>query len=173
MALTTIIMNTTMTAAQLNGEIAFASRSNYLNQLQNYLAGTSTGCYSASFSNYVGATQSTGTITFTGAATAAQTMTIAGVTFTARASGATGNEFNLNATPATQAANLVAAVNASSNLTGIVTASNVLGVVTFTAVVPGTIGNAIGLTTSLSNSTVSGALLTGGTTGTVTTHSYL
>lgn len=97
----------------------------------------------------------TGTVTFTGAPSAAETMLIANVTFTARASGATGNEFNIGGSVSVTAANLAAAINASSNLAGIVTATSALGVVTITSIVPGPIGNGIQLSESLSNTTFS------------------
>lgn len=72
-----------------------------------------------------------------------ETCTVANITFTAETSGATGNQFNISATPATVAANFAAAINGSSDLKGIVTATSALGVVTLTSVVPGLIGNGI------------------------------
>ena len=110
------------------------------------------------------ATAASGTLTVsTGGSTAAQTCSIAGVTFTARASGATGNEFNVSATAATQATNMAAAINASSSLSGIVTASSSGGVVTITAATKGKVGNGIAISAgTLSNVVASGALLTGG-----------
>lgn len=110
------------------------------------------------------ATAASGTLTVaTGGSNADETCSIAGVTFTAKASGATGNQFNVSATAATQATNMAAAINASSNLAGIVTASAASGVVTITSAVKGVIGNGIAISAgTLSNVTASGALLTSG-----------
>lgn len=110
------------------------------------------------------ATAASGTLTVTSTGSLNnETCSIAGVTFTAKTSGATGNQFNISATPTTQAANMVAAINASSSLTNIVTASNVAGVVTITAAANAVIGNGIAISAgTLSNVTASGALLTGG-----------
>jgi hypothetical protein len=122
--------------------------------LINYLKAIQGGIRSGSITLYAGSVQNTAVITVTGAASNDETMVVCGVTFTAKTSGATGNEFNLSATPTTQATNMVTAFNASSDLTGIVTASNVAGVITLTAVVPGKVGNALVVTESLSNCTV-------------------
>lgn len=114
----------------------------------------------------VGAVQATGTLTVasTGSANGNQ-MSICNVLFTAVTSGATGNQFNISTTPATQAANMAAAFNASANLAGKVTASSNLGVVTFTAVTPGLMGNGLNLDEgSLANVTKSA--FSGGTDGT-------
>lgn len=110
------------------------------------------------------ATAATGTLTVaTGGSAADETCSIAGVTFTAKASGATGNQFNVSATAATQATNMATAINASASLTGIVTASASNGVVTITAAKKGLIGNGIAISEgTLANVTKSGALLTGG-----------
>lgn len=86
--------------------------------------------------------------TFTGDPTAGQAVTINGVTFTARASGAAANEFNIGGTPTLNAANLAAAINASTTarIIGTVGASSAAGVVTFFSIVPGSVG----LTTTIS-----------------------
>ena len=60
------------------------------------------------------ATMATLVVTFSGQPTADQAITIAGVTFTAKASGATGNQFNIGATPADTATNLKTAINSSA-----------------------------------------------------------
>lgn len=114
----------------------------------------------------VGAVQAVGTVTFSSTGpTNGQSGTIAGVEFTAVTSGATGNQFNISATPATVAANLAAAINASSDLAGIVTAESVSGVVHITAVVPGLIGNGLVLDAGdLANTVAAG--LAGGSDGT-------
>ena len=114
----------------------------------------------------VGATRATGTFTFSSTGpTNGQTCTIAGVTFTAVTSGATGNQFNISATPATVAANFATTVNRSTNLTGIAIATALLNVVTIFIVVPGAIGNGIPAAAgTLSNTVV--VTPAGGTEGT-------
>lgn len=141
-----------------------------LQNLENFIGGLSGGNYSASLEVKVGSIQASGLITSTGAATATEIFTLCNVVFTARASGAVGNEFNLSATVATQATNIAAAINASSNLTGIVTASSALGVVTVVSVVPGLIGNGLQLSEGLSNATITA--FSGGTDGTAHTLSF-
>lgn len=108
----------------------------------------------------------TGTITSTGSASNGETMTLANVTLTAKTSGAdpTAGEFDISATPTTQAANIALAINSDTDFAGIVTAKSALGVVTVTSVVPGLIGNGLDLTESLTNVTV--AAFSGGNEGT-------
>ena len=141
-----------------------------LQNLENYIGGLSGGNHKASLAVKVGAIQASGLITSTGAATATEIFTLCNVVFTARASGATGNEFNLSATVATQATNIAAAINASSDLTGIVTATSALGVVTVTSVVPGLLGNGFQLSEGLTNATITA--FSGGTDGTAHTLSF-
>jgi len=119
---------------------------------------------------YNGAVQNTATLTVSSTGSSNdETMVLCGVTFTAKTSGATGNQFNISTTPTTQAANMVAAFNASADLTGIVTAANVAGVVTITAVLPGKFGNALVVTESLTNValTTSFATAAAGSNGTI------
>lgn len=112
----------------------------------------------------IGGTQPTSTITFTGQPVATETCSINGVTFTARASGAVANEFNIGPTFNETAANLAAAVNASTSaaIQGQIRATVSGGVVTLTAVVPrsGTQGLAT-TTETLTNATTSGAFAGG------------
>lgn len=112
---------------------------------ENYIGALSGGSIiGASLAFQVGAVKASGTVTFTSTGpTNGQTCTLFGVTFTAVTSGATGNQFNINSTPATVAANMVTAINAATSLAGIVTATSLLGVVTISAVVPGKIGNGL------------------------------
>jgi hypothetical protein len=132
----------------------------------------------ANLFNRINIGESYGTITVnSGSVQAAATMTVsaggsgdgetcvvAGVTFTAKSSGASGNQFNVSATAATQASNMAAAFNASTDLAGIVTAAAVGAVVTITAVLPGVMGNGLVASDALANvATVSFA---GGTNGT-------
>jgi hypothetical protein len=134
-----------------------------LQSYENYFAGINGGTDRALINVAVGGVQATATMTSTGIATATEIFTIANVVFTARASGATGNEFNVSAVVATQAANIAAAVNASASLTGIVTATSSLGVVTFTAYYPGIAGNGLQFSEGLTNVTIT--QFTGGTAG--------
>jgi phage tail sheath gpL-like len=111
----------------------------------------------------MGETAATATITSTGAATATETFVLNGVTFTAVASGPSANEFVVSATVATQAANIAAAINESTSAGVLnVTATSSAGVVTLTCDIPGTIGNAMTLSETLTNVTISGANFSGG-----------
>lgn len=140
------------------------------NNFVDYLGGLTGGNLSgASLAFQVGATKATGTVTFSSTGpTNGQTCTLFGVTFTAVTSSATGNQFNINATPATVASNFATAVNAATSLSGIVTASALLGVVTLSAVVPGKIGNGLVMANvNLSNTVF--VTLANGADGTATT----
>lgn len=104
--------------------------------------------------------------TFTGAATAADTITINGVVFTARASAPAANEFVLSTNVTTGAANLAAAINASTTagIINTVRATSAAGVVTFYSVVPGPVGLNIPITEALNNFTLAATTFaTGGT----------
>lgn len=140
-----------------------------LNNFIAYLGGLSGGAIpGASLAFQVGAVQAAGTITSTGTATAAQTMTLLNVTLTARASNPAANEFVVSATPAVQAANIAAAINASASFAGKVTASALEGVVTVTSVVPGSVGNGLQIVNvNLGNVTV--GAFANGADGTATT----
>jgi hypothetical protein len=124
----------------------------------NYLQAINGGQQNGTLTVLTGATYATATLTSTGAATATETCSICNVTFTARASGATGNEFDVSATVATQATNIANAINNSTDLEGIVTAEAAAGVVTITAVAPGAIGNGLQISESLTNVTLSSFL---------------
>lgn len=106
----------------------------------------------------------TGAITFTGQPTANDTITINGHAITWKASGAAANEVNIGGSATLSAAALLAVINAAP-LTYLVTASGTALVLALQATTAGTSGNAITLTESTSNLTVSGATLTGGDTG--------
>ena len=140
-----------------------------LNNLLDYLGGVAGGNYMANLSILQGAVKASGTVTFASTGpTNGQTCTLFGVTFTAVTSGATGNQFNISATPATVAANIASAINAAASLAGIVTATSLLGVVTVRAVVPGKIGNGLVMANvNLSNTTISS--LANGSDGTAYT----
>ncbi len=106
----------------------------------------------------------TGAITFTGQPTANDTITIDGHVITWKATGAAANEVNIGLSATASAANLKAIINAAP-LTYLVTAAGDALVLELEATTPGSGGNAITLTESTSNLTVSGATLTGGDTG--------
>lgn len=141
-----IVINTPITADDFKSICPLAALGlPALQSLEQYFAMLQGGLQSTtSLKVLVGAVQAAGTFTFSSTGPANdETCIVAGVTFTAKTSGATGNQFNISATPATVASNFAAAVNASSSLSGIVTASALLGVVTLTAVVPGLVGNGL------------------------------
>lgn len=167
MSLTRLVISTELSADGFKSVCSLAPLGlDAVNNFHNYIGGVTGGNYPASLSFNVGAVKAAGTITFSSTGpTNNQTCTIGNVTFTAKTSGATGNQFNISATPATVAANLAAAINASASLSGIVTATSLLGVVTITAAVPGTLGNGI----QLANVDLSNAVfvaLSGGSDGT-------
>jgi hypothetical protein len=138
-----------------------------LNNFIDYLSGLSGGAQlGASLAFKLGCVQAAGTLTVaTGGSANNETCSICNITFTAKTSGATGNQFNISATAATQATSMAAAINASSDLTGKVTALAQNGVVTITSVVPGLLGNGMQLSAgTLANVTLSA--FAGGTDGT-------
>jgi len=140
------------TAAQIESIVNLTQGSQAaLQSYENYFAGINGGEFRATIDVEVGSVQAYATLTSTGSASNGETCSICNVTFTAETSGATGNQFNISATPATQAANIAAAINGSSDLAGIVTAAAVAGVVTITAVQPGTLGNGLQISESLTN----------------------
>ncbi len=116
-----------------------------------------------------GPVAATATITSTGTATAAETMLVCNQTLTAETSGAVAalGQFNISGTVATQAANIAAAINALPALKNQVSATSALGVVTVTSLVPGTIGNGLQISESLTN--VTATAFSGGTDATVIT----
>lgn len=116
----------------------------------------------ASLSINVGAVKAAGTLTVAAGGSANnETCTVCGITFTAKTTGATGNQFNISATAATQAQNMVTAFNASADLAGKVVASRENGVVTLTAVVPGVIGNGLQLSAGTLANVTLGAFANG------------
>lgn len=134
---------------------------------QNYIGALCGGNEMASLTFQVGAVQATGTIVSTGTAGNNETMKILNETLTAKTSGAVpaDGEFDISATPATQAANIALAINSVAALSGQVTAVAVEGTVTVTAVVPGIVGNGLELAdVNLANVAVTG--FSGGSDGT-------
>lgn len=176
MSLTRITTNTPDSATSVANHInpqATSPMQTKLN-LANWFQGMSMGTYPDATSVEIdtGAVKASATVTFSSTGPVNdETMTVAGVTITAKTSATPGAlEFTRSNTPNTDAVNLAALLNAHASFTGIVTAAvTATGVVTITAAVPGTIGNAIGLTESMTNTGVSGALLSGGLNGTQVT----
>jgi hypothetical protein len=103
-------------------------------------------------------------------AVATNAVTVNGVTFTAVASGATGNQWNIGGTDAISAANLAAAINASTTAG----AQNVIAalangsVVTIYSIASGAVGNLIAVTKTGVPITLSGANLASGDLTTMT-----
>lgn len=97
-------------------------------------------------------------ITSTGAASNNETFELNGVTFTAKSSGAVAanGEFDVSATPATQATNILAAIQAvaDTRVNGVVTAYRTAGVVTIVAI-DNTSSSGLNLTEACSNVTAS------------------
>lgn len=139
------------------------------NQLVNYLmsfvAGSRAGKYYVQTYNKDGVAAS-GTLTLA-SVVATNTCAVNGVTFTCVASAPTNVQFVKGGTDTVTAANLAAAINASTNpaLLGSVAATSTGAVVTVTAIEPGLSGNGYTLTAG-TNFTRSGANLTSGTTDT-------
>jgi hypothetical protein len=122
--------------------------------LAQYFAAIAGAVYAGKVHEVTGAIQAQATITVSaGGSSNNETMLLGNVTLTAKTSGAVAanGEFNISATAATQAASMVTAINTVSTLSGVVTATNTLGVITVTAVAPGTIGNGLQLSESLTN----------------------
>ena len=144
MSLQEITIDTDLSADQFKSIVPMPSSRAGALSLASYLRSLAGRIRTAFVSVKVGAVQAAGSIVVSaGGSSNNQTMTICGVTFTAKTSGATGNQFNVSATAATQASNMATAINASANLAGICTASAANGTVTLTAVVPGVIGNGL------------------------------
>lgn len=134
-----------------------------VNNMVDYFSGLSGGNVSgASLAWKVGCVKATGTLTVAAGGSANnETCTICNVTLTAKTSSTANNEFSVSATAATQAANMAAAINASTTLAGKVTASASLGVVTITSVVPGLVGNGLQLSAGTLANVTAGAFANG------------
>jgi phage tail sheath gpL-like len=112
------------------------------------------------------AVAATGNVTFTGLPVADETVTVAGTVFTAKASASTNVQFTIGASATATGANLATVLNAHPTVSQYLTASADSGVVTITAKQPGVAGNLVTLAESATNTTVSGANLTGGSEST-------
>lgn len=108
---------------------------------------------------YTPAVAATGNVTLTGLPVADETVTINGQIYVFKAAAAGALEVTIGADADATGSNLATKINANSI---VVTANNVAGVVTLTAITAGTSGNALTLAEAATNTTVSGATLTGG-----------
>lgn len=156
MSLVSLLMNLTDTKATFQsycrlGSTLAGDKFVSINQFIGYLGRMRDGSSNGTLAFQQGAVQAQATLTSTGAATATEVFVLQGVTFTARASGATGNEFNVSATPGTQAANMAAAINASTDANPYFIATSSAGVTTIKALYPGVFGNIYTLTETLTN----------------------
>lgn len=174
MSLTRLVINTpdsaTSVANHLNPQ-ATSKMQSKLN-LGNWFQGMSMGTYPDATEVILatGAVKASGTVTFSSTGPVNdETMVVAGATITAKTSATPGElQFTRSNTPNVNAVNLAALLNSHASFTGIVTAEvTATGVVTISAYVPGTIGNVITLTESMTNTAVSGSgVLASGSNGT-------
>ncbi len=170
MSITNIIINTVDTAAmvldQLDPQNAADSNMS-LGRLARYIDGLGDGAfYFNTVTEDVGATQATGTVTFSSVA-AGDTVTIGSTVYTGTNGTPNASQFQTNVTPSA-AADKVAAASLATKLNTWTTLSNVAAtaVVNVTAKHAGSLGNFIPLAISAHGS-VSGATLSGGAAGTV------
>jgi phage tail sheath gpL-like len=142
-------------------------------KLQDYIKKCVFGSHPAVIQTQINAVKASGTLTGD-TVIVTDAIAINGTSFACVASGASGNQFNIGSDDTETMANLAAAINASSDMTGIATATSDATVCTVSAAVPGAIGNAITLTSADATIVASGSgKLTGGTNGdTSTTHYF-
>lgn len=174
----TIVLTQGITTDQFTSEIRPVSTDPNLSvqRLAQYFKGQTGGNYTSGIQMdlTIGSVAATATLTVsTTGPTNAETMSLLGTTFTAVTSGATGNQFNISATASVVATNIANAINNSATavVTKNVSAAAVGAVVTLTAKTPGTIGNFLDLTESLTN--VALVAFAGGTDGTAYTFDLL
>lgn len=161
MSLQLILIDTDLSKAQFQSVVPMAAGPiEGLQSLENFVVALEGGNQNADLTAQVGALQATATVTMTGTAGNNETMKLCNQTLTAKTSGAVAadGEFNISATPNTQANSLVTAINSMTELQGLVTAARTgTGVVTITAVMPGILGNAFECAdVNLANTTVVG-----------------
>ena len=135
--------------------------------LENYFAALAGGNQSAQVSVKVGAVQATATIVSSGTAADSETMRLCNQVLTAKTSGAdpVSGEFNISATPATQASSIALAINSVVALQPFVSAIAEADTVIVTAKVPGALGNGLEcINVDLDNVTVNA--FSGGSDGT-------
>ena len=144
-----------------------ASRSGnfVLNKLGQFFNDLKNGSWNSNVTVIQGGVYATIGATFA-SVVATDTLVIGGVTLTAVNSGATSVQFNVGATDTITAANAATAINALTTVNKKVYATSSGAVVTITALVPGTVGNAITTTAGGGTITVD-SVLAGGTDGSV------
>jgi len=171
----TITINGDTFTAKTSGAVAadgeFDISGNLATQAANLIAAINAVADTRIAGKVTAATNTTyvATMTSTGTAANDETFVLNGVTFTAKTSGAVAadGEFDISATPATQATNIAAAINAVADVEvdGVVFASSSAGVV-YIYSVAGVALTALSLTESLSN--VTRTEFASGTSGLVT-----
>lgn len=171
MSLTTIELDTRLSADELGSYLVFSDKYKGANSIAQYIQAMSGGIRQGSLTVKLGAIKAAGTLTITSTGPAlGNTIIVAGVTLTAVASAPTDVQFVRHNTPATAAANIATAINLNPTLSGIVSATSALGVVTVSAVVPGKSGNGLVLSTAAANTVA--VSFTGGSDGSVTALSF-
>lgn len=171
MAYNRLTITTSGTVAQDQDDLKLSLKEEAAPRLARYFRGVGQGASKNTIvlESIVGGVTASGMLKLTGQPSNNETFSVANVTFTAKTSGATGNEFNIGTHPGGTVVNAMVAINNSSDLTSIVTAyTTVSGHLAIQCVVPGTLGNAIQLSESMSNTTA--VQFTGGTNGTRSSH---
>ncbi len=173
MSLTRIVINTPDSATSVADHLNPQATSKMQSKLNigNWFMGMSMGTYpdATEVQLSTGAVKASGTVTFSSTGPVNdETMVVAGQTITAKTSATPGSlEFTRSNTPSVDATNLAALINSHAAFVGIVTAVAASAIVTISAYVPGTIGNVITLTESMTNTAVSGSgTLASGSNGT-------
>lgn len=108
--------------------------------------------------------QATGTLTFAGNAVADETVTIGSTVYTWKAAAGSALEVTIGANAAASIVNLAAKI--TSNQTNVIVSATTATTVVITATSPGTAGNAIATTETMTNASWGAATLTGGLNGT-------
>lgn len=136
----------------------------YMSDVSSYFADAAVGSKSLNVIYTDGLAYATGTVTFAGDVSNNDTLTIGGVTITFVTGTPNANQVKCGVSQAATQTALTTYINSSSRLVGMVTASNSGSVVTLQAAYPGLIGNAIVVTKSAANLTVTSPLSGGSTT---------
>ena len=152
----------------LGSGLSNVSIANAFRKIGQFFESIGIGTRSGNIYSQANGVLATGTITLSSSVTN-DTVTVNGTVFTEVASGAGNNQFNHGASDTITAANLAAAINASTTaiIQNNISATSALAVVTVTAKEQGTLGNLMTLAISAHGS-VSAANLAGGTDWTVT-----
>jgi len=133
-----------------------------LQSLENYVVALEGGNQSADVSVKSGAVSASATFTVSSTGSvAAQAGTLLNISLTGRASAPAANEFVVSTTPATQATNMAAAINASTDLNTKVVAVAVGAVVTITAKIPGIMSNGLQISAGNLANVAAGAFASG------------